>query len=180
MTSQLLEVEVLDQEQKQTAPRVADTNLRRDSMFRKLLATSNDWTLTVLRLVMGVTFFMHGAQKLLGWFGGYGFSGTMGFFTNLLHIPAPFAVLAILAEFFGGIGLIVGALTRVAAFGIATNMLVAVLLVHAKVGFFMNWTGQQKGEGFEYHLLALVIAIVLMVRGAGAFSVDRALSSRAQ
>jgi putative oxidoreductase len=126
-----------------------------------------------------VTFFMHGAQKMLGWFGGYGFSGTMGFFTNLLHIPAPFAVLAILAEFFGGIGLIVGALTRVAAFGIATNMLVAVLLVHAKAGFFMNWTGQQKGEGFEYHLLALVIAIVLMVRGAGAFSVDRALSSRA-
>ena len=180
MTSQLLEVEVLDPEQKRTAPRAADINLRRHSMFRKLLATSNDWTLTLLRLVMGVTFFMHGAQKMLGWFGGYGFSGTMGFFTNLLHIPAPFAVLAILAEFFGGIGLIVGALTRVAAFGIATNMLVAVLLVHAKVGFFMNWTGQQKGEGFEYHLLALVIAIVLMVRGAGAFSVDRALSSRAQ
>ena len=80
-------------------------------MFRKLLATSNDWTLTVLRLVMGMTFFMHGAQKMLGWFGGYGFPGTMGFFTNMMHIPAPFAVLAILAEFLGGIGLIVGVLT---------------------------------------------------------------------
>ncbi len=178
MTSQLLEVEVL--EQKQTAHRVADTNFRRDSMLRKLLATSNDGTLTVLRLVMGVTFFMHGAQKMLGWFGGYGFSGTMGFFTNMMHIPAPFAVLAILAEFLGGIGLIVGALTRIAAFGIATNMVVAVLMVHAQVGFFMNWTGQQKGEGFEYHLLALAIAVVLMVRGGGAFSLDRALSSRAQ
>jgi putative oxidoreductase len=180
MTSQLLVVEVLDQKQKLTTPRGADINSRRDSMFRKLLATSDDWTLTLLRLVMGVTFFMHGAQKMLGWFGGYGFSGTMGFFTNVMHIPAPFAVLAILAEFLGGIGLILGFLSRIAAFGIATNMLVAVLLVHAPNGFFMNWTGQQKGEGFEYHLLALVIAIVLMVRGAGAFSIDRTLSSRAQ
>ena len=95
---------------------------------------------------------------MLGWFGGNGFSGTMGFFTNMMHIPAPFALLAICAEFLGGIGLIVGALTRIAAFGIATNMVVAVLMVHAKVGFFMNWTGQQKGEGFEYHLLAIAIA----------------------
>jgi putative oxidoreductase len=178
MTNQVLEVEVV--KQKRDAPGAANINLRGDSMFRKLLATSDDWMLTVLRLVMGVTFFMHGAQKMLGWFGGYGFSGTMGFFTNMMHIPAPFAVLAILAEFLGGIGLIVGALTRIAAFGIATNMVVAVLMVHANVGFFMNWTGQQKGEGFEYHLLALAIAIVLMVRGGGAFSVDRALSSRPQ
>lgn len=147
-------------------------------MFQKLVGTSNDWTLTVLRLVMGAVFFAHGAQKMLGWFGGNGFSGTMGFFTGMMHIPAPFALLAICAEFFGGIGLIVGALTRIAAFGIATNMMVAILMVHAKVGFFMNWTGQQKGEGFEYHLLAIAIAVVLMARGGGAFSADRALSSR--
>ena len=176
MTSQVLDVEVREQ----TAPGAVNINLRRDSMFRKLLATSNDWTLALLRLVMGVTFFMHGAQKMLGWFGGYGFSGTMGFFTNMMHIPAPFAVFAILAEFLGGIGLIVGFLSRIAAFGIATNMVVAVLMVHAPNGFFMNWTGLQKGEGFEYHLLALVIAMVLMVRGGGAFSVDGAFSSRAQ
>ncbi len=149
-------------------------------MFRKLLATSDDWTLTLLRLILGVIFFAHGSQKALGWFGGYGFSGTMGFFTNLLHIPAPFAFLAIAAEFLGGIGLIVGLLGRVAAFGVTFNMLVAVLLVHAKVGFFMNWSGQQKGEGFEYHLLAMVIGLVLMVRGSGAFSVDRALSKQPQ
>ncbi len=149
-------------------------------MFRKLLATSNNWALTLLRLVMGVVFFMHGAQKMLGWFGGYGFSGTMGFFTNMMHIPAVFAFLAICAEFLGGIGLIVGALTRIAAFGTATNMVVAVLMVHSKVGFFMNWTGQQKGEGFEYHLLAIVIAIVLMARGGGAYSVDRTLSTQAE
>lgn len=146
-------------------------------MFRKLLATSNDWTLTLLRLVMGVIFFAHGAQKAFGWFGGYGFSGTMAFFTQTMHIPAPFAFLAICAEFLGGLGLILGALGRIAAFGIACNMMVAIMLVHHNFGLFMNWTGQQKGEGFEYHLLAIAIAVVLMARGSGAFSVDRALSS---
>jgi putative oxidoreductase len=147
-------------------------------MFRKLLATSDDWTLTLLRLVMGMVFFMHGAQKALGWFGGYGFSGTMGFFTQQMHIPAAFAFLAICAEFLGGIGLIVGLLSRVAAFGIACNMTVAVLLVHAQFGIFMNWTGQQKGEGFEYHLLALAIAFVVMIKGSGALSLDRVLTSK--
>lgn len=149
-------------------------------MFRKLLTTSNDWTLTLLRLVMGGVFFAHGAQKALGWFGGYGFSGTMGFFTSMMHIPAPFAFLAICAEFLGGIGLILGALGRVAAFGITVNMLVAVLLVHHHFGLFMNWAGQQKGEGFEYHLLAIGIGIVLMARGSGAFSVDRFFTAESE
>jgi putative oxidoreductase len=146
-------------------------------MFRKLLATPNDWTLTLLRLVMGVIFFAHGAQKTFGWFGGYGFSGTMGFFTKMMHIPAPFAFLAICAEFLGGLGLILGCLGRIAAFGIACNMVLAVLMVHSKVGFFMNWSGQQKGEGFEYHLLAIAIALVLIAHGSGALSVDRALTA---
>ena len=121
-------------------------------------------------------FFAHGAQKLLGWFGGYGFTGTMGFFTQQMHIPAPFAFLAICAEFFGGLGLIVGLLSRIAAFGIVCNMLVAVATVHVHNGFFMNWTGQQKGEGFEYHLLALALLLVVLVKGAGALSIDHALS----
>lgn len=149
-------------------------------MIRKLLATSNDWTVTMLRLVMGVIFFAHGAQKALGWFGGYGFSGTMGFFTQQMHIPTIFAFLAICAEFLGGIGLILGTLGRVAAFGIACNMVVAMLMVHVPNGLFMNWTGQQKGEGFEFHLLALAITVVLMVRGAGALSVDHALMGESQ
>lgn len=149
-------------------------------MVRKILGTTDEWTLTLLRLVMGVIFFAHGAQKALGWFGGYGFSGTMGFFTNTMHIPAPFAFLAICAEFLGGIGLIVGALGRIAAFGILCNMMVAVFMVHGQNGLFMNWTGQQKGEGFEYHLLAIAIAVVLIVKGSGAFSVDRALTAKAQ
>jgi putative oxidoreductase len=151
-----------------------------EHMFRKLLATSDDWTLTLLRLVMGMIFFAHGAQKTFGWFGGYGFSGTMGFFTQMMHIPAPFAFLAICAEFLGGVGLILGALGRLAAFGIACNMVVAILMVHHNFGLFMNWSGQQKGEGFEYHLLAIAIAVVLMARGSGAFSVDRALTSAAE
>jgi putative oxidoreductase len=144
-------------------------------MFKKLFSTQNDIALTVLRLVLGVVFFAHGSQKMLGWFGGYGFKGTMGFFTQTAHIPAVFAFLAIAAEFFGGLGLIVGLLTRVAAFGITVNMLVAILTVHLANGFFMNWTGQQKGEGFEYHLLVLAITVALMIRGAGAFSLDRAI-----
>jgi putative oxidoreductase len=145
-------------------------------MLRKVFATEDSATTSLLRLVLGVVFFAHGAQKMLGWFGGPGFSGTMGMFTGYMHIPAPLAFLAIAAEFFGGLGLILGLLTRIAAFGIAVNMMVAVIVVHSRNGFFMNWTGTQKGEGFEYHLLALAVAAFLMIRGAGAFSVDRVIA----
>jgi len=144
-------------------------------MLRRLLATDDGTATATLRLVLGVVFFAHGAQKMLGWFGGPGFSGSMGLFTGYLHIPAPLAFLAIAAEFFGGLGLILGFLTRIAAFGIAMNMIVAIAMVHSTFGFFMNWTGTQKGEGFEYHLLALAITAFLMIHGAGAFSVDRTI-----
>ena len=144
-------------------------------MLKKLFQTPDDIGMTVLRLVLGVVFLAHGSQKMFGWFGGYGFKGTMGFFTQVAHIPTVFAFLAIVAEFFGGLGLICGLLTRIAAFGITVNMLVAIFMVHLPNGFFMNWTGQQKGEGFEYHLLVLALTVALMIRGAGAFSIDRAL-----
>src|SRR5579863_4621826 len=149
-------------------------------MTRKLIATDNDAAIIVLRLVLGIVFFAHGSQKMLGWFGGYGFTGTMGFFTGMMHIPAVFAFLAIAAEFFGGLGLIFGLFARIGAFGIFCNMLVAVAMVHHQFGFFMNWAGTQKGEGFEFHLLALAMTAFLMVRGAGAASVDRLLSSPAK
>jgi len=145
-------------------------------MFRKLITTDDNPATLILRLVLGIVFFAHGAQKLLGWFGGPGFSGTMGMFTGYLHIPAPLAFLAIAAEFFGGLGLILGFLTRIAAFGISVNMLVAIATIHHSYGFFMNWTGSQKGEGFEYHLLVLAITAYLMIRGAGAFSIDRSIA----
>ena len=143
--------------------------------MKRLLGTSNDVALTSLRLVLGVIFFAHGAQKMLGWFGGHGFHGTMSFFAHL-GLPAPVAFLVICTEFFGGLGLIVGLLTRIAALGIGGEMIGAIFLVHLPNGFFMNWTGMQKGEGIEYHLLVIAIAATLLLRGAGPFSVDRALS----
>jgi putative oxidoreductase len=149
-------------------------------MTNKLLRTDNDIATATVRLALGVVFFAHGAQKLLGWFGGYGFTGTMGFFTGVLHIPAIFAFLAIAAEFFGGLGLIFGFLTRIAAVGVLSNMIVAIALVHSQFGFFMNWTGTQKGEGYEYHLVVLAVTALLIIRGAGAVSLDRLLSSPAK
>jgi len=145
-------------------------------MIRRLYATDDSIATAILRLTLGAVFFAHGAQKMLGWFGGFGFRGTMGFFTDLMHVPAPLAFLAIAAEFFGGIGLIFGFLTRIAALGIGVNMAVAILTVHRAFGFFMNWTGTQKGEGFEFHILVLAIVSYLMIRGAGAFSVDQLLT----
>ena len=145
-------------------------------MVRKLFQTDRDYVLTIVRVVVGVVFVAHGAQKVLGWFGGYGFSATMNGMQHM-GIPAPFALLAIVAEFFGGLGLMVGLLSRVAAFGIFVEMLVAVVKVHGANGLFMNWAGNQRGEGFEYHLLALALLLVLMVRGAGALSLDRLIAN---
>lgn len=145
-------------------------------MLRKIVGTTNDPALLILRLVLGVVFFAHGAQKVLGWFGGYGFSGTLNFFTHNMGIPAPLAVLAFAAEFLGGIGLIIGLLGRIAALGILVNMVVAIVMVHARNGFFMNWSGTQAGEGFEYHLLAIAIAAAILLKGSGALSVDKALA----
>ncbi|MGA2041572.1 MAG: DoxX family protein [Bryobacteraceae bacterium] len=144
-------------------------------MWQKLLKTRDSFPLAIIRLMLGLVMFPHGAQKMLGWFGGHGFSGTMGFFTHQ-GIPAPLAFLAIAAEFLGGLGLILGFLSRIAAFGVLCNMVVAVLTVHLHNGFFMNWAGTNKGEGFEYHLLAIAMALAVMIGGAGAPSVDRALS----
>jgi putative oxidoreductase len=146
-------------------------------MIRRLGATDDSAATSILRVGLGAVFFAHGAQKMLGWFGGFGYAGTMNFFTGTMHIPAPLAFLAIAAEFFGGLGLILGFLTRIAAFGIGVNMLVAIMTVHRDFGFFMNWTGAQKGEGFEFYLLVVAMVAFLMIRGAGAFSVDRVLSA---
>ena len=125
----------------------------------------------VLRLALAIVIFPHGAQKALGWFGGHGFAGTMGYFRSQ-GIPMVFGLLAIAAELLGSLGVAVGLLTRVAAFGIACVMLVAILTVHRPYGFFMNWFGNKKGEGFEFHLLALGIAIALILTGGGRWSID--------
>ncbi len=141
-------------------------------MIKKLIRTDNDIAGFVLRILLGIVFFPHGAQKVFGWFGGHGFSATMGMFTEKMGIPSFLAFLAILAEFGGSLALISGFLTRVAAFGIACNMVVAIFMVHLPNGFFMNWGGKQQGEGFEYHILVIAITIALMIKGGGRWSVD--------
>lgn len=140
----------------------------------KLISTQDNPTLTFLRLVLFVVYFPHGAQKMLGWFGGAGFTNTLHFFTGA-GVPPTLAVLAIVAEFFGAIALLFGFLSRVAAFGIACVMVVAITTMHWQNGFFMNWSGGQVGEGFEFHLLALSLLLTVMVQGGGAWSADRKL-----
>jgi len=143
-------------------------------MLKRLMVTDNNLASTLLRLFLGVVFFPHGAQKLLGWFGGYGFAGTMGGMTKM-GLPAAIVFLVILIEFFGAISLIIGFLSRVSAFGILCVMLGAIFTAHLPNGFFMNWTGKQNGEGIEYHLLVIGICLALMVLGSGRFSVDRSM-----
>lgn len=147
---------------------------------QRLFATSytgTDVVLLILRLALAIVMFPHGVQKMLGGFGGPGFAGTIGFFASM-HVPAFLAVIVILLEFFGPFLLVIGLLTRLVALGLAIEMLVAVLLVHLPNGFFMNWTGQQHGEGFEYHIYAIAVAIALIIAGAGRFSVDNAIATR--
>jgi putative oxidoreductase len=144
-------------------------------MLTWLLGTDGDWVITILRVVLGVVFFAHGAQMALGWFGGAGLQTTVRAFRENLRIPAPLALLSVAAEFLGGLGLTVGLLSRVAAFGIAIVMTVALLVVHRKFGFFMNWFGEKQGHGIEYHVLVLALALTVMIKGAGAFSLDQVL-----
>ncbi len=144
-------------------------------MLKKIVQTNDDTSTLILRVLLGIVFLPHGLQKVLGLFGGYGFTGTMGFFTGTLGIPALFAFLAIAAEFLGSLGLISGLFTRVAALSIGVMISVAALMLHVQNGFFMNWFGNQKGEGFEYHILAAAIAAALAIKGGGKWSLDRVL-----
>ena len=144
-------------------------------MLTRLTGTTNDLSLTILRVTLGAVMFPHGAQKVLGWFGGYGFGPTLDAFTTQMGIPAPLALLAFAAEFLGGLGLIAGLFGRVAAFGVLSVMSVAASM-HLQNGFFMNWTGTQGGEGYEFHLLAGAMALVVIIKGSGAWSLDRLLS----
>ena len=145
-------------------------------MLKILIKTETDYLVALSRLVLGILFFAHGSQLMLGWFGGFGLSGSMHFFTQQLGIPAAFAFLGIAGQFFGGIFLIAGLAGRIAALAIIGNMVVAVAKVHWQYGLFMNWFGTQKGEGFEYHLLAVTLGLLVVVRGSGAFSLDRLLA----
>lgn len=142
--------------------------------MRKLLETRPDLAGLVARLGLGIFILPHGLQKAFGWFGGHGIEGTVAFMGAQLHIPAALAFLAIAAEFLGGLGLLLGFLTRIAAFGVTVTLFVAAIMVHGKIGFFSG----QAGTGWEMHLLGVVLGLVLMIRGGGLASVDDWLSRR--
>jgi putative oxidoreductase len=144
-------------------------------MLRKFLYTEEKYSTTLLRIMLGLILFPHGAQKMLGWFGGYGFSGTMNFFTGTAGLPYIIGLLVILIEFFGAIFLITGFAVRLTAFAVIADMIGIIFKSHIQNGFFMNWFGNQAGEGYEYHLLVIAISVVLLMSGAGKWSADFAL-----
>ena len=146
---------------------------RKPQSFLAVLSTTDSVVPLVLRVALGIVILPHGLQKVFGWFGGWGLSATMGWFDSI-GIPAILGMLAIAADSLGALALIAGAATRIAAFGVGVNMVVAALLVHRSNGFFMNWAGNQKGEGFEFHILAAAMALVLVISGGGRSSFDRA------
>jgi putative oxidoreductase len=146
--------------------------------MKVLFQTDESWVGLFLRLTLGLVMFPHGAQKLLGWYGGFGFAGTLGFFTETMHLPWLIAFLVIIGESFGSVALLVGFLTRFTAASLAVIMLGAITMVHLPNGFFMNWFGKQAGEGYEYHLLVIGISLALLLTGAGRWSVDKVIAEQ--
>ena len=147
-------------------------------MMRIYMQTNDDLSGPILRLVLGVVMFPHGAQKMLGWFGGQGFEATMEHFTGTMGIPWSLGLLAILFEFLGSVALVFGLFTRLCALGIGAVMVVGAWKVHFDHGFFMNWFGRQSGEGYEYHILAVGIALALLIRGGGRWSLDGMMTAK--
>jgi putative oxidoreductase len=162
--------------------RAQATGARRGSLARrltrKLMRTDADWTATIARVALGLVILPHGLQKTLGLFGGYGVTGTLGYLTGTVGLPTLIAGLVILAESAGAIGLVLGALGRIAALGVGAVMVGAIVSVHWANGFFMNWAGTKAGEGFEYHLLALALVAIVLRTGSGAASLDRVAAAR--
>lgn len=143
-------------------------------MVSSIFRTSDDIGAFIARIALGIVILPHGLQKLLGLFGGPGFSGTVDYFVSS-GLPAFVAILIIIGESFGALGLILGFLSRLAALGITIIMLGAIITVHLQNGFFMNWDGSKAGEGFEFHLLAIGLALIVLIKGGGIWSVDGAI-----
>jgi len=145
-------------------------------MIHKFFSTEDNIAPLVIRVMLGAVMLPHGMQKAIGMFGGGGFSATMQGMSQGMGIPSVAVLLIIASEFLGSIGLILGVATRFCAFGTFSIMTGAIFMVHLPNGFFMNWFGKQAGEGFEYHLLAIGMAVALMIAGGGKWSVDRFLA----
>lgn len=146
--------------------------------MKKIFQTNESTALAVLRIVLGIVLFPHGAQKLLGWFGGYGFTGTMGYLTGSEGLPWIIAFLVIVIEFFGALALILGFATRIVTLGVIALFTGIIFTGHIANGFFMNWSGQAAGEGFEYHLLVIGMAIAILISGSGKWSIDSLLQKK--
>ena len=142
------------------------------TLMKYLFQTNDNFSYWVPRVILGCVMFPHGAQKLFGWFGGFGFTNSMTYFTQTTGLPWIIAFLIIMGESLGSLGLIVGFFTRLSALGLICIMVGAIITVHIPNGFFMNWFGKQAGEGFEYHLLVIGMSIPLLISGGGKYSVD--------
>lgn len=144
-------------------------------MKNLVLNTSASVSATTIRIILGIVIFSHGAQAMLGWFGGSGLSATLQALTTFMGLPWLVALSVICLQFFGSLMLLLGIGTRVAALGIL-GMFIGMIPYHVDFGFFMNWTGSQQGEGFEYHILVIGMCLVLLIDGGGTFSLDRNFS----
>lgn len=141
-------------------------------MKNKIFNTNNDLIGLVTRLTLGLIIFPHGAQKLLGIFGGYGFGATMDFFSDRMHLPWIIGFMVIVIEFIGSISLIVGFASRLWS-ALTIMLFIGIIFTsHLDSGFFMNWFGNQKGEGYEYHLLVIGLALATFINGSGKYSID--------
>jgi len=149
-------------------------------MWNKITTTTATPVAFILRITLALIMLPHGLQLLLGWFGGAGFEATMTTFTEYLHLPGWVALGAILITSFGSLALLVGFWGRIMAFLEGVFLLGAMLSVHLSYGFFMNWSGKNSGEGFEYHLLGIGIAVALIMLGSGSYSADLALQQKRQ
>lgn len=143
---------------------------------RLIFDTDDSISQLFTRLALGIVIFPHGAQKAFGWYGGLGLLKTIETFFDKMHFPPLLTLLLIFIEVFGSIGLILGFFTRLSALGIGASMAICAYMNHLQNGFFMNWFGQQKGEGFEFHILVVGMALSLLIKGGGLFSLDRRLS----
>jgi putative oxidoreductase len=143
--------------------------------MKPLLRTTSDPVLLISRIVLGAMLFAHGAQKVLGLFGGRGLDATFQSFATL-GLPPYAAVLVMALEFVGGAMLVLGLLGRIIGLGTIIDMAVAAYLVNRPYGFFMNWTNTQQGEGVEFHLITIALALTILAHGSGPLSIDRAIA----
>jgi putative oxidoreductase len=147
-------------------------------MRQKIFNTGSDWTGFITRLTVGLIMFPHGAQKVFGWFGGPGYSNEMRFLTETLHIPWLIAFTVIIVEFIGSLSLIIGFASRLWAIAMIILFIGIILIEHVDNGFFMNWHGDQEGEGYEYHLLIIGLSLTTLIGGSGKYSIDRMLLNK--